>query len=325
MFHQVTIDEIHFHVDEETESTRTFVKKSKMNVVGFTIARNVTKYDYPILEAIQSILPICDTFVVAVGDSSDDTLDRIKSLQSPKIIILETTWDPSLREGGRVLAEETNKALSAIPADTDWCFYIQGDEVIPETDLPVIERAMRHYQKIDAIDGLLFSYRHFYGSYQYIADSRKWYRREIRLFKAGRGVYSYRDAQGFRKGQNEKLRVALIPAHVHHYGWVKPPEKQMEKIKNTSAFWLSDDRLQAKYGQAPDQFDYSQIDSLVEFTEPHPAVMLPRIAAQSWAFQHDIRLKKYSLKVRILLWIYRLTGWRVGEYRNYILRDIWTS
>lgn len=295
-----------------------------MNVVGFTIARNVVQYDYPILEAIQSILPICDTFIVAVGDSSDDTLDYIKSIASPKIKIVSTVWDPTLREGGRVLAEETNKAIAAIQPDADWCFYIQGDEVIPESDLPAIQQAMAYYQNKESIDGLLLSYRHFYGSYQYIADSRKWYRREIRVFKHNRDVYSYRDAQGFRKGTNQKLRVALIPAHVHHYGWVKPPEKQMEKIKNTSAFWLSDERLKTKYGQAPDQFDYSQIDSLVEFTAPHPTVMLPRIQSQSWAFQHDIRLKKYSLKVRILRLIYKLTGWRVGEYRNYRLMETWS-
>jgi hypothetical protein len=30
--------------------------------------------DYPIVEAIKSILPICDDFVVAVGNSDDDTL-----------------------------------------------------------------------------------------------------------------------------------------------------------------------------------------------------------------------------------------------------------
>lgn len=296
-----------------------------MKVTGFTIARNVIQYDYPIREAIQSILPICDHFVVAVGQSQDHTLEAMQALNSSKIQILETQWDLRLREGGRVLAEETNKALAAIPPDTDWCFYIQGDEVIPEEDLPIIQQAMAYYQHRDDIDGLLFSYRHFYGSYRYIADSRKWYRREIRVFKSGRQVYSYRDAQGFRRGENKKLRVALIPAHVHHYGWVKPPEKQMEKIKNTSAFWLSDERLHQKYGKAPDTFDYSQIDSLVEFEGQHPAVMKNRIENQSWQFQHDIRQKKYSLKVRFLLWIYRLTGWRVGEYRNYQLVEKWPT
>ena len=38
----------------------------------------------------------------------------------------------SLKEGGSVLAAETDKAFNEISADTDWCIYIQGDEVLHE-------------------------------------------------------------------------------------------------------------------------------------------------------------------------------------------------
>ncbi|MFM7853859.1 MAG: glycosyltransferase family 2 protein, partial [Flammeovirgaceae bacterium] len=37
-----------------------------MKTIGFTIVRNAIKYDYPIVEAITSILPLCDEVVVAV-------------------------------------------------------------------------------------------------------------------------------------------------------------------------------------------------------------------------------------------------------------------
>lgn len=70
-----------------------------MFVSGFTIARNVVKADYPIKEAVYSILPLCDEMVIAVGKSDDDTLNYIKSFDSPKIKIIETIWDDSLREG----------------------------------------------------------------------------------------------------------------------------------------------------------------------------------------------------------------------------------
>ena len=75
-----------------------------MKVTGFSFVRNAIKFDYPIVEAITSILPLCDEFVVAVGNSEDNTLELIKSINSPKIKIIETVWDESLREGGRVLA-----------------------------------------------------------------------------------------------------------------------------------------------------------------------------------------------------------------------------
>ena len=51
-----------------------------MKVSGFTFVRNAIKYDYPIVEAIQSILPLCDEVIVAVGNSDDGTLDLILSL-----------------------------------------------------------------------------------------------------------------------------------------------------------------------------------------------------------------------------------------------------
>ena len=81
-----------------------------MKIAGFTFIRNAVQNDYPIVEAITSILPICDEFVVAVGNSNDNTLELIRAIPSDKIRIIETVWDESAREGGRVFALETNKA-----------------------------------------------------------------------------------------------------------------------------------------------------------------------------------------------------------------------
>ncbi len=98
-----------------------------MKVSGFTFVRNGVKYDYPFIESISSLLPVCDEVVVAVGQSEDDTLKRIQSLHSPKIRILETVWDESIRKGGTILSQQTNLALDQI--DGDWGIYLQADEV----------------------------------------------------------------------------------------------------------------------------------------------------------------------------------------------------
>ena len=84
-----------------------------MKVSGFTFIRNAITYDYPIVEAIRSILPLCDEVVVAVGNSEDATLQLIQSID-PKVRIIETVWDDTVREGGRTLALETDKAYAAI-------------------------------------------------------------------------------------------------------------------------------------------------------------------------------------------------------------------
>ncbi len=169
-----------------------------VKIAGFTFIRNALLYDYPVVEAITSILPLCDYFVVAVGKSDDDTLDLVRGIGDPKIHVIETVWDDRLREGGRVLAEETNKAFDAIPPDYDWCFYIQGDECVHEDDLPAIRSGMEQWLNDPETQGLLLHYRHFYGSYDYVGVSRRWYRREVRIIRNDKHIRSYRDAQGFR-------------------------------------------------------------------------------------------------------------------------------
>jgi len=287
-----------------------------MKVSGFTFIRNAIRYDYPILEAIQSILPVCDEVVVAVGKSDDDTLGLIRSIGSPKIRIIETVWDDSLREGGRVLAVETDKAFAAIAPDSDWAFYIQGDEVVHEQYHGAIRKAMESYKDDRRVEGLLFDYAHFYGSYDYVGESSRWYRREIRIIRNDKNIFSYRDAQGFRKQPNEKLHVKRIPASVYHYGWVKEPKAMQGKQMSFNKYW-HDDQWMEKNVADVESFDYSGIDALRKFTGTHPAVMQKRIAVMNWKFAHDMSRNRLSFKERFKAFVEKLTGRRLWEYRNY--------
>src|SRR5690606_30370167 len=94
--------------------------------------------------------------VVAVGESEDDTLALIKSIDPKRIEIVKTVWDDSLRQGGKVLALETNKAFDAVSADFDWCVYIQADEVLHEKDYPDILRSFDSCKDYFRTDLLLF-------------------------------------------------------------------------------------------------------------------------------------------------------------------------
>ncbi len=287
-------------------------------VAGFTFIRNALLYDYPIVEAITSILPVCDYFVVAVGKSDDGTLDLVRSIGDPKIHILETEWDDNLRAGGRVLAEETNKAFDAIPPEYDWCFYIQGDECVHEDDLPAIRAGMERWLDDPETEGLLFQYRHFYGSYDYIGASRRWYRHEVRIIRNDKRIRSYRDAQGFRTGAGAKLRVRRIDAHIHHYGWVKHPAAQQRKQLNFNRLWHSDDKVRDMVGAAP-VYSYDGSEPLERYTGTHPAVMLPRIGAVNWRFEGDPEQIQWAWKDRLSRFVEQKTGWRPGEYKNYKL------
>lgn len=290
-----------------------------MKVAGFTFIRNAVKNDYSIVEAIQSILHICDEFVVAVGKSDDQTLELVKSIDSPKIKIIETIWDDNLREGGRAFALETDKAYQAIAPDTDWAFYIQGDECVHERYLPVIKKAMTDNLNKNEVEGLLFKYIHFYGSYDYMATSRRWYRNEIRVLKYDKAVKSYRDAQGFRKN-DRKIKVKPIDAYIYHYGWVKPPAGLGNKVHNFNQFYHDEQWMQTNMPQSSStDFDYGNADLLEKFQGTHPAVMQKRIDAVNWKFDFDPTTlkRKTDLRRRVLQKIEDYTGWRIGEYKNY--------
>lgn len=287
-----------------------------MTVAGFTFIRNALTYDYPIVEAIRSILPVCDFVVVAVGKSEDATLELIQSIDNQKIRIIKTEWDDTLREGGRVLAVETDKAFDAIGvAEADWCFYVQGDEVLPDNYVKTISDALEKWKNDPDTEGVLFKYRHFYGSYDFVGQSRKWYRREVRIIKNDKAIRSYRDAQGFRKN-GRKLKVREIDAYIHHYGWVKDPRAQQLKQLNFNKLWHSDATV-SKMVAAVDAFDYSQIDDLKRFDAPHPEVMQARIAALNWQFSFDPTGRKLSVKERFSRFLEKWTGWRFGEYKNF--------
>lgn len=171
-----------------------------MKVVGFTIVRNAIKYDYPVLESILSILPVCDEVVVSVGKSDDDTLNLIKSISSSKIRIIESVWDDSLRTGGLRLSIETNKAKDHIAKEADWLFYIQADEVLHEDGIEPIKQALKKHNDNKKVEGLLLNYTHFYGSYNHIVEPfSHWYNHEVRIIRNDSNIRSYKDAQGFRR------------------------------------------------------------------------------------------------------------------------------
>ena len=289
-----------------------------MFVSGFSIIRNALKFDYPIKEAILSILPICDEFIISVGNSEDETLDYIKTIKSDKLKIVESVWDDNLREGGRVLAIETNKAFNQINKNSDWAFYIQADEILHESYLDKISNVMIENLNNEKVDGILFNYKHFYGSYDYIGESNRWYRKEIRVIRNKKNIYSYGDAQGFRKDNNKTLNVIGSGCEIYHYGWVKHPKNQQEKQLNFNKMWHSDEWVDNNIVKV-DEFDYTKIDSLELFKGSHPLVMQERIKMLNWKFEHDISIKKYSNKEKIQRIIEKIFKTRIGEYKNYNL------
>ena len=287
-----------------------------MKISGFTIIKDAVINDYPIKEAILSILPVVDEMIVSIGKSSDTTEELIRSIPSEKIKIVHSVWDPELREGGKILAVETDKAFQHIDPNSDWAFYIQADEVVHEKYLPAIKEGCERYKYDLNVQGLLFKYEHFYGTYDYVGDSRKWYSHEVRIIRNDKKISAYKDAQGFREG-NKKLRVKPIGAYIYHYGWVKSPEQMLRKQKNVSRYWHEDSEEWKKFLESGEYFDFNEFDSLKRFAGTHPAVMQERIRKKNWHVDIDLSKKKFSFKDDLLYRFEMLTGIRPFDFRNY--------
>ncbi|MCL0074734.1 glycosyltransferase [Thermodesulfovibrionales bacterium] len=238
----------------------------KMKISCFTFLRNANILGYPFIESIKSVLPLCDEYIVNVGDSEDNTLEMVKSIGDPKIRVIQSQWNEAMKRKGYVYGQQ--KMIALFNCTGDWAFYLEADEVIHEDDLPKIREAMQKYLRNDGVEALVFDYIHFYGNHKTYAWSHAWYRREARVIKnsirsfAPDGLF-FVVLESNKKGRYP--RAALADATVYHYGWVRSEKQMNEKLKKVGKYW----------GATHADIDYSQIDSsiLKEFKGTHPKVM----------------------------------------------------
>ncbi len=297
-----------------------------MKVSGFSYVRNGFNYDCPFIEAIESILPICDEFVVAVGQSSDGTREAIERIGSNKIRILDTVWDDNLRKGGKIFAQQTNIALKELTGD--WAFHIQADEVIHENDLHKIQEAMENELNNNQLDGFILPFLHFWGDFRHYRNTRRVHNHEIRIFKNTGKVFSFRDSQGFRKYDSleanqtneelgKKLRVKRIDAPIFHYNNVRTPTSFVNK-QSEMGFFYGDNKISKEIIAKP-AFDLNLVDRVAKFSSTHPKVMAAKVAAHPNNFEHDTSKAIWNFKDRIMQPIEDILGFKIGEYKNYIL------
>jgi hypothetical protein len=284
-------------------------------ISGFTIVRNAVKLDYPIVPAIRSILGVCDEVVVNVGRSDDETRDLVASIGDPRVRILDTEWDFSRRS--LVLSLETQRAMDACRGS--WGVYIQADEVLHEHGGPHLRQRIAEWDNDARVEGLLVRYRHFWGNFDTLATTRRYYRREVRCVRLGSDVRSFQDAQGFRVGPElRKIRARLTDAEVFHYGWARPVWAIGEKYETSrTIFPWSQERSAA--AQARRTLGWMPL--LRRFSGAHPRAVREWIAERAREPMPALGPRRFRLGfVRYYLsdWIERLTGVRVFEYRNYV-------
>jgi hypothetical protein len=311
-----------------------------MKISGFSFVRNAVRLYYPISEAIRSILPIVDEFVVAVGqgDPGDTTREVIEAIGDSKVRIIDTVWEEQYCKRGAINAIQTDVAKKACSGD--WLFYLQADEVVHEKHLPIIKRRCEELLDNGDIEGLLFKYRHFWGDYDHYHNSHGWYAHEVRIIRNIPEIHSFESAQSFRyfheyfkphqREKTRKLNVAAVDAEIFHYGWVRPPH--LMQVKNRAFFSIHWGRNRANnhFDHEPPEFDFGPLDRLETYTGTHPKVMQERMEHMNWQDKLQYhgkprpnrRLHKHErLRYRLHTWMENTVfrGEQICAFKNYNL------
>lgn len=288
-----------------------------MKVSGFTFIRNGSVLGYPYLESIRSVLPIVDEFIVNVGFSDDDTLERVRSIGDPKIRIVESAWNENMHDRGFVYAQQT--MIAQFNCTGDWAFYIQGDEVVHEDDLPKIRAALELASQDERVEGLLFDYLHFFGATDTIAISPAWYRKEVRIIRNTIRTIFPSDAQFLlvldRNRKGRYPRVMHSGAKIYHYGHVRPTTAMQEKMNQVSKYW----------NHAPPDFSRYSIDPQAtrKFTGSHPRVAgewIENNAEKSFTPNPDHTLTKREKRHRLTMWVENKFGLELSKKHYQIIR-----
>jgi len=270
-----------------------------MKVSCFTFIRNGEILGYPFVESILSALPVCDEFVVAVGNGDDNTRKKISSIGNKKIRIVDTIWNEGQKTGGFVYAQQ--KMIALYNCTGDWAFYLEGDEVLHENDHEAIMQAMKANLGDDRVETLAFNYKHFYGDPQTYIDSPAWCRSGVRIVKNSLRTIAT-DGLHFTIMVDHKNgrwpRGKKVDATIYHYGYARSVKKLQEKLGKVSRYW----------GNTPDFHAYGNIDPMVlhPFEGTHPSVMkswLKNDASKEFALNPDYKItsreKRHRFEMRL--------------------------
>lgn len=276
-----------------------------MKISGCTFIRNATLLGYPYIESIKSLLMVCDEVVVAVGDSVDDTLEQIQAIAGSKLRIISTTWNEKMQDRGYVYAEQ--KMIAQFNCTGDWVFYLEGDEIIHEKDVPLIRSQMQKYLEQKEVEALVFDYHHFYGNKEHVAISPRWYRQAPRIIRNTIRSWAPDGLFWVIMDQNRKGRypnAALVGCHLYHYGHIRSITAMNEKNKKVEQFW----------GKTPKAFKgYGDVDpkSLTKFMGSHPEIVhhwLETAAEKDFIVNKTHKLTSREKRHRIMMFFAKFCG-----------------
>ena len=279
-----------------------------MKVSGFTFLRNAVINGYPFEESIRSILPIVDEFICVIGKGEDETRDRVLAIADAKIRVIDSQWNDNMQDRGFVYGQQ--KMIAQFNCAGDWAFYLEGDEVLHESEVLNIRNTMQTNLEDSEVEALYFDFFHFYGTPNQVGIAG--YRRAPRIIRnsirsiAPDGLF-WTVMDKNKKGRYPKAKHA--GGNVYHYGHCRSVSKMAEKLKQVGRYWGSKHEDFKGYGSI-------DIRELRPFNGFHPAVMenwLANEAETEFCQVPDYRVTRRDRRNRIRFWIEDTFGVEISK------------
>lgn len=279
-----------------------------MRVSGFTFLRNAVVNGYPFEESIRSLLPIVDEYIVAVGDSEDETYLRLEAINDSKIRIVKTQWNESMTDRGFVYGQQ--KMIAQYQCSGDWAFYLEADEVLHEDDLKNIQAAMLASFDDGEVEALYFDFLHFYGTPNQVGIAG--YRRAPRIVRntirtiAPDGLF-WVILDGNKKGRYPRAKSAC--GTIYHYGHCRSIVAMNEKLSRVRRYWGASHRNFETYGR----IDRAEV---VPFNGTHPEIMTSWLRTQAehfFEFDPEYKPTFRDIRNRIRFWLESKLGTEISK------------
>jgi len=245
----------------------------------YTYCTNAIRDEFFIIEGIKSALLFADEVIVIDGESKDNTINRIKKINSNRIKIYTNKWLDSLGKSMGAL----NRSISIGSCTSDWCILMDADEVFHEEDIARIKKIPESVS--DNIVAVEFNALHFYKDYKHVIngcpDWKDLYDHKIYMVRNGLSIHH--GSIGMEPDGHVDINGQPIPherrllsnIRMFHFGHARTKEAYIRKcnrINGRHKGWRNYTPLNE------DTFEWIPEWKLRKYTGTLPLVMKERIS-----------------------------------------------
>lgn len=266
-----------------------------VRISGVISFRNPIKNGYPFLEAILSVLPLVDEYLINDGGSTDGTMDYLKRLQEtfPDKIILYNIPDFKSRRWDCV-SVQYNKLIE--DSQGGWIYMGNADELIHEDELFLLEEII----DFTSADVLRLDRREVCGRWSKLSRTY-WPARAARKVEGlhmrwpAYGGDEFLDSEGWIRYPPRCKKTPIMSWHLY----VVFPGNAKEKWEHDATWIATEDEFRRKI--------YERVKTPRTGSLPPPKNVIPNLPALALGltemYKYEIREELFDPK-----WLEKRTG-----------------